>query len=107
MKNLFQPLDLTHTVNRAAKNIVRNCYSSYYSGEVQKQLAAGIVASDVKVRLSNVKPMLASWLALVQVYQDMQNKRALIVKGFEKAGIIDALSMDYQLEENPFDHDDK
>jgi hypothetical protein len=35
--------------------------------------------------------MHASWL--VQVYQDMQNKRALIiVKGFEKAEIIDALS---------------
>ena len=48
--------------------------------------------------------MHASWL--VQVYQDVQNKRALIVKGFEKAGIIDALSMDYLLEENPFDDDD-
>ena len=61
MTNLFQPLDLT--VNRAAKKIVRNCYSSYYS-EVQKQLAAGIAASDVKVdvRLSKVKPMHASRL---------------------------------------------
>ena len=48
--------------------------------------------------------MHASWL--VQVYQDVQNKRALIVKGFEKAGIIDALSMDYLLEENPFDDND-
>ena len=46
----------------------------------------------VDVRLSKVKPMHASWL--VHVYHDMQNKRALIVKGFEKAGIIDALSMD-------------
>ena len=67
----------------------------------------GIVASDMKVdiRLSKVKPMHASWL--VQVYQyNMQNKRELIVKGFEKAGIIDALSMDYLLEENPFDDDD-
>ena len=59
---------------------------------------------DVRVRLSKVKPMHASWL--VHVYHDMQNKRALIVKGFEKAGIIDALSMDYLLEENPFDDDD-
>ena len=52
--------------------------------------------------------MHAAWL--LQVYQDVQNKRALIVivivKGFEKAGIIDALSMDYLLEENPFDDDD-
>jgi hypothetical protein len=57
MTNLFQPLDLT--VNRAAKNIVCNCYSSYYSGEVEKQLAVGIAASDVKVdvRLSKVKPI--------------------------------------------------
>ena len=36
----------------------------------------------------------------------MQNKRELIVKGFQKAAIIDALSMDYLLEENPFDDDD-
>jgi hypothetical protein len=102
MTNLFQPLDLT--VNRAVKSIVRSCHSSYYSGEVQKQLAAGIAASDVKVdvRVSRFKPMYASWL--VHVYHDMQNKRALMVKGFEKAGIIDALSMDYllQLEENQF-----
>ena len=48
--------------------------------------------------------MHASWL--VHVYHDMQNKRALIVKGFEKAGIIDALSMDYLLEENLFDDGD-
>ena len=47
MTNLFQPLDLT--VNKDAKNIVRNCYSSYYSGVVQKKLATGIAASDVKV----------------------------------------------------------
>ena len=45
-----------------------------------------------------------SWL--VQLYQDMQNKRALIVKGIEKAGIIDALSKDNLLQENPFDDDD-
>ena len=104
MTNLFQPLDIT--VNRAVKNIVRSCHSSYDSGWVQKQLAEGIAASDVKVdvRLSKVKPMHASWL--VHVYHDMQNKRALIVKGFEKAGIIDALSMDYLLGENPFDDDD-
>ena len=72
----------------------------------QKKLAAGIAASDVKVdvRLSMVKPRHAAWL--LKVYQGVQNKRVLIVKGFEKAGIIDALSMDYLLEENLFDDGD-
>ena len=55
MTNLFQPLDIT--VNRVAKDIVRRCYSLYYSGEVMKQISAGIAPRDVKVnlKLSKIK----------------------------------------------------
>ena len=38
----------------------------------------------------------------------MQDKGSLIKKGFQKAGMTDALtlSMDYLMNENPFDEDD-
>ena len=83
MTNLFQPLDIT--VNRVAKNIVRRCYSSYYSGEVMKQISAGIAPRDVKVnlKLSKIKPLHAEWL--VKVYTEMQDRGSLIIKKFPKS----------------------
>ena len=39
------------SVNKAAKIFVRNCYSQYYSSEVQRQLAAGVGTHDVAVHL--------------------------------------------------------
>ena len=36
----------------------------------------------------------------------MQDRPDLIKKGFEKAGINAALSMDYLMDENTFDEDD-
>ena len=39
--------------NKAAKNVVRKCYSQRYSSEVQlqRQLAAGVGTNDVAVHL--------------------------------------------------------
>jgi len=42
----------------------------------------------------------------VKVYTYMQDRGSLIKKGFQKAGITDALSMDYLMNKNPFDGDD-
>ena len=39
------------SVNKVAKNVVRQCYSQYYSSEVQRQLAAGVGIQDVAVHL--------------------------------------------------------
>ena len=75
MTNLFQPL---LEVNCVAKDIVRRCYnSSYYSGEVMKQISAGKAPRDVKVnlKLSKIKPLYAEWL--VKVYTDMQDRCSL------------------------------
>ena len=62
--------------------------------------------ANVNLKLSKIKPLHAEWL--VKVYTDMQNRGSLIKKGFQKAGITDALtlSMDYLMNENPFDEDD-
>jgi len=54
--------------------------------------------------LSKIKPLHAEWL--VKVYTDIQDRGSLIKKVFQKAGITDALSMDYLMNKNPFDEDD-
>ena len=70
------------------------------------QLANGIAPSDVKInlKLSKLKPLHSEWL--VKLYHEMQSKGDLIRKGFDKAGITDALNMDYLMPENPFDDED-
>ena len=62
--------------------------------------------AKVNLQLSKIKPLHAEWL--VKVYTDMQDRGSLIKKGFQKAGITDALtlSMDYLMNENPFDVED-
>ena len=83
MTNLFQPLDIT--VNRVAKDIVRRCYSSYYSEEVMKQISAGTAPRDGKVnlKLSKIKPLHDEWLE--KVYTEMQDRSSLIKKRFPKS----------------------
>ena len=80
-------------------------YSKYYADEVKVQLDNGILATDVKVdvKLSTLKPMHAKWL--MELYDKMQSKSNMIIKGFKKAGITDAISMDYLLCEDPFESD--
>ena len=58
----------------------------------------------VNLKLSKIKPLHTEWL--VKFYTDMQDRRNLIKIGFQKAGITDAFSMDYLMNENPFDEDD-
>ena len=72
------------------------------------QLYNVILPTDVKVenKLLALNPLHAKWIE--SIYSEMQSKRELIINGFKKAGIIDALSMDYLFQENPFvvDEDD-
>lgn len=56
------------------------------------------------LKLSKIKPLHAEWL--VKVFTDIQDRGSLIKKVFQKAGITDALSMDYLMNKNPFDEDD-
>ena len=62
MTNLFQPLDLT--INRSAKAFMKKKFTEWYSLEVMKQLDNGRNAeeTEVKLLLSKLKPLHASWL---------------------------------------------
>ena len=71
--------------------------------ETDKCSSAGKAPRHVKVnlKLPKIKPLHTEWL--VKVYTDMQDKGSQVVRFFQKAGIADALSIDYLLNENPFD----
>ena len=49
MTNFFQPLDLT--VNRAAKQLTKKAFVTYYSDTMTKQLEAGKQLEDIEVDL--------------------------------------------------------
>ena len=87
------------------RQLIRQFYSKYYADEVKIQLNNGILPINVKVdvKLSTLKPMHAKWL--LELYDKMQSKSNMIIKGFQRAGIYDAISMDYLLKEDPFESD--
>ena len=61
--------------------------------KVARQLKSGKDPTDIKVssRLSDLKPLHASWI--VDLYKHMQGEDELILKGFKEAGIYEATRM--------------
>ena len=62
-------------------NLVRKCYSQYYTSEVQRQLAARVEAQDgsVGIRLTVVDAKHANWI--VEIHNKFQSDRsATIIK---------------------------
>ena len=104
LTNKFQPLDLT--INLKAKKYVSSKFNEWYAERVSKQLMNGKAPGDVKVslRLSDLKPLHAKWI--VEMYGYLKQQKESVVKGFEKAGILEAVKMArevYARCENPFD----
>ena len=58
----YQPLDLT--VNGFAKRFMARKFNDWYAEQVSAQLDKGIAIDDIniKLRLSLIKPLHASWL---------------------------------------------
>ena len=101
--NLFQPLDIS--VNKSAKCFITGKYQDWYAEKVLDELNRGVRPHDVKVdvRLSKIKPLHAKWI--IQMYHHLKNSKDLIISGFRKAHIIDAVTDARQLSmlcENPF-----
>ena len=104
LTNKFQPLDIS--VNRPAKSFMSNKFNIWYSGIVRDQLSRGVFPKDIKVsmKLSELKPLHAQWI--VGTYNYMQTQNESIVKGFDKAGITEAVvrANDVMVKcENPFE----
>ena len=90
LTNKFQPLDVI--VNKAAKAFIQNMYNEWFSNQVAAQLKQGIDPTDVKIssKLSDLKPLNASWI--VDHYDHLSNEAEMITKGFDSAGITEAVN---------------
>ena len=88
----LQPMDIS--VNKAAKDFIRQKFNEWYSEKVAEQLGDN---TDVEqqliepVNLTGVvlKTVGAKWL--VQMHDYLQDNPGLIVNGFRKAGIQEAV----------------
>ena len=101
--NLFQPLDIS--VNKSAKCFIADKYQDWYAEKVLQQLNRSVAVHNVKVdvKLSIIKPLHAKWI--IEMYHHLRRSKQIVISGFRKAHITEAVSEAYQLAqlcENPF-----
>ena len=94
----FQPLDLT--VNGVAKEFLNKKFSDY-AKKITDELEKGtdVYKIDVNTTLTVMKPVHAKWV--IGLYDHLRNSSDIITKGFEKAGITEAIESELDLED-PF-----
>ena len=83
----LQPLDLS--VNKPAKDFMKQKFQYWYGRMICKQLEDGI-EEEVNLRLSVMKPMVANWC--IDLFQYLVNKPDFIINGFKAAGIVEILN---------------
>lgn len=103
LTNKFQPLDIS--INQVAKKFISHKFNSWYADRVSAQLSNGTSPADVQVslKLSILKPLHAKWI--VESYNHLKEQKDSIIKGFESAGILEAIESAntvYTRIENPF-----
>ena len=71
-------------------------FQAWYAEEVQKQIASGTDISDVEIdtRISILTPNRANWL--IGAMDFLSQKPEIVINGFRKVGIVDALKADEQ-----------
>ena len=89
LTNKFQSLDLSLT--KAAKSFIQNMYNDWFADQVFTQLQNGKDPTDVKIssKLSDLKPTHARWN--VDWYNHVIKEKEIIVRGFNSAGISEAV----------------
>ena len=75
----LQPMDIS--VNKAAKEFMRNRFSQWYANEVEKQLDHGNEITPINLRMSIMKPLSAQWL--VSLYDHLNRNKSIIQNGFK------------------------
>ena len=86
----LQPMDIA--INKPTKDRLRANFQSWYAKEVSKQLKV-LSVKDVKVdvNLGVVKIRSAKWI--VEAWKDMVTRPQMVVNGFRKAGILNAIEV--------------
>ena len=89
----LQPLDVS--INKPAKDLLRDKFRTWYAEQVEKQIRAGLEASAVTVNMTVavVKEIEAKWL--VSLYDRFQREQSIIINGFKQVGIVDVLKEDH------------
>ena len=92
MTNIFQPLDLT--VNGSFKSLMKRKFTEWYSKETGKQLEENVPIEDIEIKLkvSVLKPLHASWLMEAYNHLTSSAVREIIANGWKSAGITEAVS---------------
>ena len=86
----LQPLDIA--INKPMKDRLRANFQSWYAKEVSKQLKTSSVKEvKVDVNLGVVKIPSAKWI--MEAWKEMETKPQMVVNGFRKAGILDAIKL--------------
>ena len=84
----LQPLDVS--VNKSAKNFLRQQFQKWYAEQIYKQLQEKPDVVPVDLRLSVVKPLGAEWM--IKLYEYFKSKPEIIQNGFKAVGIADCLT---------------
>ena len=80
------------SVNKAAKEFLRNQFQQWYASQVCLQLEGKAEMEPIDLRMSVIKPLGAKWL--VNLYNHLKSKPSIIINGFKEAGIIDCETCD-------------
>ena len=87
------------------KSFIQNKYNNWFADQVFTQLQYGKDPTDVKIsfKLSDLKSTHARWI--VDWYKHVIKEKEMIVRGFNSAGISEAVQNAediYEKNENPF-----
>ena len=103
----LQPLDVS--INKSAKDFLREKFRHWYAGEVQKQLEDKMDESIVNVNMGMLvlKEAIAQWLTAL--YDRLRRDPEIIASGFRKVGIAEAVAKAAEpepLDKDPFASED-
>ena len=84
----LQPLDVS--VNRAAKQFLRNKFENWYADQIIAQKDVSKEIQPVDMRMSIVKPVSAKWM--ISLYNYFLAHPQIIKNGFKNVGITDFLA---------------
>ena len=83
-----------------AKSFIQNKYYDWFADQVLTQLQNGKDPTDVKIlfKLSDLKPIHARWI--VDCCNHVIKEKEMIVRGFNSAGISEAVQNAKDIQEN-------
>ena len=100
MTHVFQPLD--RSVNRSCKSFLRREAYAWCTKQIEKPVKEGKQDHEIKVdtRISVIKPLHAK--SVVQFYDYVRGNRDVVMSGWRKSKIIDAVEHQSVIQNDPF-----